>query len=61
MEISEQHLSAKLIQDFAYGRVVLQPHELSHFQNCDECSHTWWRLRQEAKRENFPGSDEKSA
>ena len=61
MEGGEQHLSAKLIHDFAHDRTLLQPHELQHFQNCDECSHTWWRMKQEAKRENAAGADEKSA
>jgi hypothetical protein len=57
----EQHLSAELIRDFANGSVILQPHELHHLKNCDECSHAWWRMKQEAKRENAAGTDEKSA
>jgi hypothetical protein len=61
MEGSEKHLSAELIHDFAYGTVIPKPHELHHFQNCDECSHTWWRMKQEAKRGNAAGADEKSA
>jgi len=56
-----EHLSAELIHDLAYGTVLLQPHELQHFHNCDECSHAWWRMKQEAKRESAAEADEKSA
>ena len=46
----------------AEGDVILQPTEMLHFQNCDQCSDRWWKLRQEAKRRKHDGfADEKSA
>lgn len=50
MDRQDQHLSAALIRDFADGRTLLQPNELRHFQDCDQCSQAWWKLKQEAKR-----------
>jgi hypothetical protein len=61
MESDDHHLSIESIRAFAYGVSLLEPDQLAHFQNCDECSHTWWRLKQEAKREKGEDMKEKSA
>jgi len=47
-----QHLSPDLIRAFAYRFAVLQPNELRHLQDCDDCSHLWWQLKQQAKCES---------
>jgi len=61
MERKDSHISDARIRQFAYGDLVLQPEELVHFQNCDQCSETWWRLKQEAKRKKPGDTTEKSA
>ena len=61
MERQDPHLSPDLIRSFAYGLTLLQSDELRHFQDCDECCVTWWKLKQEAKREKSDGAKEKSA
>ena len=47
-----QHLSSDLIRAFAYRLAVMQPHELHHLQDCDDCSHLWWQLKKRAKCES---------
>ena len=61
MKEDEVHILSAVIRDFAYGRVQLQAHEFRHIQECDQCSHTWWTLKQEAKRERGDDAKEKSA
>jgi len=61
MERHPQHLPLDSIRNFARGVSVLKPHELDHFQECDECCATWWKLKQEAKREKGEEAKEKSA
>jgi hypothetical protein len=61
MKETEQHVNSAAIRDFAYGLTLLQPNELRHFQDCDECCAAWWRLKQEAKREKGDDAKEKSA
>jgi hypothetical protein len=61
MERQDPHLSPDLIRRFAYGLTLLEPHELRHFQDCDECSSTWWKLKQEAKLEKSDDAKDKSA
>jgi len=50
MDRSDQHISPSHLRAFATGEGPLQPHELRHFQDCDECSQSWWRLKQDAER-----------
>jgi len=47
--LSEHHLPSARIRDFAFGKSVLRPQELTHFQECDSCCELWWRLRQSIK------------
>jgi len=61
MNEQERHIPDALLRDFAYGRAQVQTHELRHIQECDQCSHTWWTLKQEAKREKADDAQEKSA
>ena len=61
MKEEERHIHAAVIRDFAYRRVQLQVHEFRHIQECDQCSHTWWTLKQEAKREKDVAAKEGSA
>ena len=61
MKEEERHIQSAVIRDFAYGRAQLQVHEFRHIQECDQCSHTWWTLKQEAKREKDEHKNEKSA
>ena len=58
----KKHLSYELIKNFVNGEVTLEPHEFRHFQDCDQCSSTWWELKQEAnRRRGDQNKDEKSA
>ena len=52
----EPHISKERIRQFAEGDLILQPDELQHFQNCDDCSSQWWRMKLELKRKK-PGKD----
>ena len=62
METPETHLSSDLIRDFAHETVVLQPHEIMHFLNCEKCSQAWWVVRKEMERsEKAADYKEKSA
>jgi hypothetical protein len=61
MERADQHLSPTRIRQFAEGIVVLQPGELMHFNSCDQCSDTWWKIRQELKRQTKDHKTDKSA
>jgi hypothetical protein len=55
-----QHLSSDLIRGVAYGLTVLKPHEVRHFHDGDQCSSTWWKAKQEAKRKKGDEAKEKS-
>ena len=54
---NESHISDARISKFAHGELILEAGEIEHFQNCDQCSDKWWRLKQE-KRNRRPGGDE---
>jgi hypothetical protein len=60
MDRQDPHLSLDLIMDFAYGLTLLQPGKFRHFQDCDQCSTAWWRLKQETKRERSETTPTKS-
>jgi hypothetical protein len=58
---SSQHIPENRIRDFALKNLLLDPSELLHFSDCDQCSDLWWRLKQEAKRQPKKDDTEKSA
>jgi hypothetical protein len=47
--MASPHIAPSNVRDFAFGKALFSPAQLSHFSDCDVCSELWWRLRQAAK------------
>jgi hypothetical protein len=61
VEAGGPHLSEQRIRYLANGNTRLQSAELRHFQECDQCSDKWWKLKQQKKPQNIDPEQEKSA
>ena len=53
----DQHLSLDRIKCFVYGDAMLQPQELVHLKNCDDCSFMWWKLKKEVRSKKAEEKD----
>ena len=61
MSGNESHISDARIGSFTRSELILEAGEMAHFQNCDQCSDKWWRLKQENKNRPGDATKEKSA